>query len=359
MRLPHDPEGRQQGQGRRHGPRRARHLQGGRDVSGTRKRYLSSSATRRTRARSCSRARRQRRQNGVFVNGADQVTVDGFTARNYKANGFFVTQRRPATRSRNLSRSTTGVYGIYAFNTKGGVMADSEAVLPTTTRGFYIGQTPPQAKPIRSIVRDVTCLRQRDRLLRHEHALRDDHEVAFFNNATRHRPERAGLARSSRRRRTTSSPTTTSSGTTSTSTRARRSRCARDGDAALVPVGTGVLLLGGRAQPRRGQPHLRQLPGRRRGDRAASCSSKTPETRALHRQPVRDNRSALGGTDLNGRDIAYDGNGTDNCFGPNTGVDDDVARPTGAFPALPVRGRERFTTHGPQHDARLDRRQTR
>ena len=35
---------------------------------------------------------------------------------------------------------------------------------------------------------------------------------------------------------------------------------------------------------------------------------------------VRNNRFGLGGTDLNGRDLAYDGNGTDNCFGGNTGV---------------------------------------
>src|SRR5215218_8998225 len=31
-----------------------------------------------------------KKQNGFFVNGADQVTIDGFLARNYKANGFFV-----------------------------------------------------------------------------------------------------------------------------------------------------------------------------------------------------------------------------------------------------------------------------
>ena len=32
----------------------------------------------------------------------------------------------------------------------------------------------------------------------------------------------------------------------------------------LCRSGIGILLLGGRAQRRRGQPHLRQLPGRRR-----------------------------------------------------------------------------------------------
>ena len=30
-----------------------------------------------------------RKQNGIFVNGANEVTVSGFKARHYRANGFF------------------------------------------------------------------------------------------------------------------------------------------------------------------------------------------------------------------------------------------------------------------------------
>ena len=92
LRLPHDPGRGQQGQGRRQDPRAQGRLQGGGDdqraqASAT----CGSSATRKKPGQaSCSRAR-ARSQNGFFVNGADQVTIDGFTARNYKANGFFVT----------------------------------------------------------------------------------------------------------------------------------------------------------------------------------------------------------------------------------------------------------------------------
>ena len=56
-----------------------------------------------------------KRQNGVFVDGADEVTVRGFKAKNYVANGFFFTNVVGYT-ARNLIAQRTGVYGIYAFN---------------------------------------------------------------------------------------------------------------------------------------------------------------------------------------------------------------------------------------------------
>ena len=87
-----------------------------------------------------------KKSNGVFVSGANQVTVRGFKARDYKANGFFVVNATGYT-LRNLIAQHTGVYGIYAFNTKGGLMADSEAYY-ANDGAFYIGQTPPQAKPL-------------------------------------------------------------------------------------------------------------------------------------------------------------------------------------------------------------------
>ena len=40
-----------------------------------------------------------RRLNGIFVNGADEVTAGtACMARNYTSNGFFFTERRSATR---------------------------------------------------------------------------------------------------------------------------------------------------------------------------------------------------------------------------------------------------------------------
>ena len=92
-------------------------------------------------------------QNGVFVNGADEVTVDGFMARGYKANGFFFTNVNGYTMNHLIARQT-GVYGLYAFNSIGGSILNSEAYY-VNDGAFYIGQTPPQAKPVRTIVRNV------------------------------------------------------------------------------------------------------------------------------------------------------------------------------------------------------------
>ena len=85
-------------------------------------------------------------QNGIFVNDADEVTVDGFMARDYKANGFFFTNLNGYTMNHLVARHT-GVYGLYAFNTIGGRMINSEAYY-ANDGAFYIGQTPPQDKPV-------------------------------------------------------------------------------------------------------------------------------------------------------------------------------------------------------------------
>ena len=219
-------------------------------------------------------------------------------------------------------------------------MRDSEAYY-NNDAGFYIGQTPAQVKPIRSIVTQHRLVGQPARLERHEHALRDDHEVALLQQRDRPRPERAGLGEVPARRRTTSSATTTSSGTTSTSTRARRSRADEHGTAALAPVGTGIAAARRPPQRRREQPHLRQLRGRRRADRGHPAATENPQARALVGNVVRDNAFGLDGTDLNGRELAYDGNGTDNCFAGNTGVAVTIPADGSTLAAVPVRRRER------------------
>jgi pectin methylesterase-like acyl-CoA thioesterase len=67
-----------------------------------------------------------KKTNGVLVNGADEVTVRGIKAQNYTSNGFFFVNVVGYT-AQNLIAAKTGVYGIYAFNSKGGTMRDSEA----------------------------------------------------------------------------------------------------------------------------------------------------------------------------------------------------------------------------------------
>ena len=255
-----------------------------------------------------------KKANGVFVSGADQVTVRGFKARDYKSNGFFVVNATGYT-LRNLIAQHTGVYGLYAFNTKGGLMADSEAYY-LNAGAFYIGQTPPQAKPRRSIVRNVsghssaigfsatnmryvTITKSRfydnalgvvpNALDSEKYPPPEDNVITdndiFWNNFDFHKGAPFTVRES--------------------------------GTAALAPVGTGVLLLGGRGNRVEGNRIFgNYLAGV--GAIDGILVSKHPDAIELQRNTVRDNSFGRGGRDLNGRDVIYDGSGTGNCFGPNT-----------------------------------------
>ena len=119
-------------------------------ISGAKKRYLRIVGDRKKPRRVVLEGS-NKKQNGFFVNGADEVTIDGFMARNYKANGFFVVNNVGYTLT-HLVAAKTGVYGVYAFNSKGGEMSHSEAYYHSDA-GFYIGQTPQQAKPVRHWLR--------------------------------------------------------------------------------------------------------------------------------------------------------------------------------------------------------------
>jgi hypothetical protein len=279
-----------------------------------------------------------RKQNGFFVNAADQVTIDGFMARNYRANGFFVTNAVGYTLT-NLVAAKSGVYGVYAFNSKGGEMSDSEAYYHSDA-GFYIGQTPQQSNPVRSIVRNVdswgnpigfsatnmryvTITRSRfynnglgvvpnaldsEKFPPAEDNVITDNDV-FWNNFNFHRGAPF-------------KPKTT-------------------GVVPLVPVGTGILLLGGRGHQVEGN----RVFGNYLVGIAALESilvQETPEARVLRGNRISGNQIGLGGEDRNGIDLAYDGNGTGNCWGPNTGVQVTLPDNPGLFPACPFSGANTF-----------------
>jgi hypothetical protein len=53
---------------------------------------------------------------------------------------------------------------------------------------------------------------------------------------------------------------------------------------------------------------------------------------------IQNNEFGLNGTDLNGRDLAYNGNGSENCWGPNTGVTVTIPADGSTLPACPFTG---------------------
>jgi hypothetical protein len=253
----------------------------------------------------------RKKQNGIFVNDADEVTVNGFKARNYRANGFFFTNLNGYTMN-HLIAAKTGVYGLYAFNTIGGRILNSEAYY-VNDGALYIGQTPPQDNPIQTIVRNVdgwgspigfsatnmryvTITKSRfynnaigivpnaldsEKFPPPENNVITDNEI-FWNNFNFHKGHPPFEVRT-------------------------------DGTAALAPVGTGILLLGGRGNLiEKNRIYGNYLTGVAAID--GILLQKNPAAISLDRNTVRDNQFGLGGTDLNGRDITYDGSGSNNCF---------------------------------------------
>jgi Periplasmic copper-binding protein (NosD) len=275
-----------------------------------------------------------KKRNGVLVNGSDQVTVRGIKAQNYTSNGFFFVNVVGYT-AQDLIAAKTGVYGIYAFNSKGGTMRDSEAYY-NNDAGFYIGQTPAQVKPVRSIVdnieswgnplgwsgtnmRYVTITNSRfynnaaglipnaldsEKFPPAEDNIIRGNEI-FWNNFNFHDGAPFKI------------PT--------------------DGTAVLAPVGTGVLLLAGR----RNIVEDNEIYGNWAVGVAliqGILLQKNPQAVDLVGNEVRNNAFGLGGTDLNGRELAYSGNGSGNCFAGNTGVSVTIPVDAAMFPACPFAG---------------------
>ena len=288
----------------------------------------------------------------MLISGADEVTVRGIKAQNYTSNGFFFVNAVGYT-AQDLIAAKTGVYGIYAFNSKGGTMRDSEAYY-NNDAGFYIGQTPAQVKPVRSIVdnidswgnplgwsgtnmRYVTITNSRfynnaaglvpnaldsEKFPPAEDNIIRGNEI-FWNNFNFHQGAPFKIRDGGQRGALPG--------------RHRRAAVRRP------------------PQHRRGQRDLRQLGGRRRAVEAFLLE-KNPQARRLVGNVVRDNHFGLGGNDLNGRELAYDGNGSGNCFGgQHRRLGDDPRRRLDGR-AVPVHRRERVQPGGAGRDARPRRR---
>jgi plastocyanin len=254
----------------------------------------------------------RKKQNTVFVNGANNVTVSGITARNYAGNGFFVLNVDGYDLN-HLVAHDGGVYGLYAFNSKGGRMTDSVAYY-NNDGGFYIGQTPVQTKPKRSIAKNdvswgnvigwsgtnmryVTITKSKffnngtgvvpNALDSEKYAPAEDNVIAdndvFWNNFNYHAGAPFKLRASA-----TSFP---------------------------YPTGVGILLFGGhRNLVQNNRVYGNYLAGIGAIDQFLL---KQQDAAHLENNKVTGNQLGLGGADLNGRDLFYDGSGTGNCFQDN------------------------------------------
>jgi hypothetical protein len=307
-------------------------------ISGKAKRYLRIVGDRKKPKRVVLEGS-NKKQNGFFVNGADQVTIDGFMARNYKANGFFVVNA-VGYKLTHLVAAKSGVYGVYAFNSKGGEMSHSEAYYHSDA-GFYIGQTPQQDKPIRSVVRDVKSWGNPIGFSATNMRYVTITQSEFFNNAIGIVPN----ALESEKFPPAEANVITDNDVFWNNFNVHAGapfKPKKSGVVPLVPVGTGILLLGGRTNTvENNRVYGNYLIGVAAVE--GILLDKTTEARALIGNRVTGNTFGAGGEDLNGRDLAFDGNGTGNCWGPNTGVQTTLPADPAMYPACPFSGANAFS----------------
>lgn len=276
--------------------------------------------------------------NGVLVNGANEVTVRGFQAQHYNGNGFFVTNAK-GYHLNDLVARYVGVYGLYAFNTIGGEMRRDTAAWNNDS-GFYVGQTPKQTKPIRTILSDlvsygnvlgysgtnsryVTITKSKwfnngvgivpnaldsEKFPPPEENVITDNDI-FWNNFDYYKGAPFKL------------------------------RPPATGDVPY-PTGVGVLLFGGR--------NNRITNNRIYGNWLLGAGMieqfllKNPDDGTLVGNQITGNQFGLNGTDLNGRDIGYDGNGSGNCVSGNTGADTVVPADGSTLVPCPFAGANTF-----------------
>jgi hypothetical protein len=213
--------------------------------------------------------------------------------------------------------------------------------------GFYIGQTPPQTKPKRSIVRNVkafgnvlgfsgtnmryvTITKSQwfnngagivpNALDTEKYAPPEDNVITdndiFWNNFNYY----AG-APFKMKKQATSTP---------------------------YPIGVGVLLFGGRrTEVTKNRIYGNYLVG---VGALKQILLKQADAADLIGNKVHDNVFGLGGADLNGRELFYDGSGSDNCFGPNVAVANTTPADGSTFAPCPFTGANAFN-QGAQTEA--------
>ena len=274
-----------------------------------------------------------RRQNGVTINGADGVTLRGLKARRYRANGFFAVNVTGYAMDR-LIAELPGTYGLYAFNSKGGSMTNSLSYL-AADGSYYVGQTPKQTRPLRTIIRNVvgwgSVIGYTGTNSRYVTITRS----FFFNNAV-------GLAPNSldsEKFPPNEENVFAGNDVFWNNFDVYAGKPPYKPNAAeqfVYPPGVGAILLSGRDNQLDGNRiygnHLTGLAV------AQNPFLKSPADQLMERNRFTGNAFGLEGLDKNGRDIVATGNGSDNCYSGNTGVESSTPGPEG-LPACPFSGK--------------------
>jgi len=275
-------------------------------------------------------------QNGVFVNGADGVRISGLTVRNYKANGIFITNVIDYEIS-DVVAKRTGTYGLYAFNSVGGEMRDSEASM-VNDGAFYVGQTPVQEKPRRTFIRNVEG---------HTSVIGFTGTNMRYVTITGSRFYNNGVGVVPNALSTEKYPPATDNVITDNDIFWNNFNYyegapfkLRETEAGGVPFppGVGVLLLGGHRNVVEGNRIYGNWLGGVALIRGFALKPRHAAAANLESNRIEGNSFGLDGTDLNGRDLVYDGNGTGNCFSGNTGVASLFPAEPAHFPACPFAG---------------------
>jgi plastocyanin len=279
-------------------------------------------------------------QNGVIVNSANQVTVQGMTVKNWKGNGVFLLNVTGYLADR-IRAMNDGTYGVYAFNSRGGTMSNSVGAWNNDS-GFYIGQTPVQTKPIRSLVTNVksygNTLGFSGTNMRYVTITKSE----WFNNGIGIVPNALDSEKWAPPEDNVITDNDIYWNNFNYFKGAPFDVNRSDVEGVPFPVGVGVFIFGGR----------RTLVENNRifGNYLSGVAMvqqlllKQKDAQELVGNQIRANEFGKNGTDLNGRDLFYDGDGSGNCFSDNVGVKVTLPDDPAVFPACPLTGANTLRT---------------
>jgi len=263
-------------------------------------------------------------QNAIAVSGANNVRLTGFYGRDFKSNGFYV-ENANGYKLDHLIAQHDGEYGLFAFNSIGGSMTDSTAFYFNDS-GFYVGQTPVQRHPKRTKISNVTSYLNVLGYSGTNSKYVDIENSDWYNNGSGIVPNSLDTERfpPDADNRITGNRVFWNNFNYYLGGPFKKKKTEIAAGEIPYPIGVGILLFGGRGN----QVSNNQVFGNWAAGFAMidAFQLKRPARRPLVNNQITGNQFGLNGTDLNGRDIAYDGGGSGNCFANNEGV-------TTVFPA--------------------------